>query len=272
MLKKAAKKHNQLYIIIATAILLALGLFIIINFELLSKTSDFEEESRLSNIKKEKKKDDDIYKTVGWIRVGGTKIDIPVVAITTGKDLPVTRERYSWTVNRDDKFYNSMRIYGHNVMNLSSTPRKNSPAFKRFEELMSFVYYDFAKENQYIQLTINNENHLYRIFSVAMIEYLTMSNLPVGDHSKDELKREIKLFKDNSIYDYNLKVTSHDNILSLVTCTRMFGNDKDIEIVVSAKEVDNKRLKRLSKLKKTKKYDEIIEALEGDESNEEKTA
>ena len=267
MLKKT-KKNSRYKILILLVTVLVLVAVSIICLSFSSQKSNFKVESRLDKVKEEKKNDDDIYKTVGWIRVQGTNIDMPVIAVTTGADLPITRERYSWTVNRDGKFYNSMRIYGHNVLNLSMTPMKKNSAFTRFEELLAFIYYDFAEKNQYMQLTMDGKEHVYKIFAVGIIKYRMVYNLPVGEHSKKDLKNEIEVFKENTIYDYNTRVTTNDNLLSLVTCTRIFGDDNDVEIVVSAKEVDNHSF-RLSKIKKTKKYSEINKAIKGDGSNEE---
>ena len=267
MLKKSWNKNRyKIFILLTIVLILVIVGIICLNFS--GKKSNFKVEKRLDKVKEKKKNDDDIYKTVGWIRVQGTDIDMPVIAVTTGADLPVTKESYSWTVNRDGKFYNSMRIYGHNIFNLSATPAKRDRVFTRFEELMAFIYYDFAEKNQYIQLTIDGEEHVYKIFSVGIIEYMMVSNLPVGDHSKKDLKNEIKEEKKKTIYYYNNRVTTKDNLLSLVTCTRIFGEDSDVEIVVSAKEVNNHNY-RLSKVKKTKRYSKIEKAIRGDESNEE---
>ena len=57
-----------------------------------------------------------------------------------------------------------MNIFGHNIFNLGPSPKKSSNNFKRFEELMNFIYHDFAQENKYIQFTINGKDYVYKIF------------------------------------------------------------------------------------------------------------
>ncbi len=268
--KQRKKKKGKLIICIIVCILLIS--FLIIYFSFFQKQSNFKVKSRIDNVKAEKKKDEDFYRTVGWLRIQGTKIDMPVITITGKSEAPITREDYAWTINRDGKYHNSMRIYGHNIFNLSAKPKIYSSSFKRFEELLAFVYYDFAKENQYVQLTMNDEDYVYKVFAVGIIDYYEISTLPTGEHSKKEMKEEINLFKKNTIYDYNVKVTEKDKILSLVTCTRMYGRDADVGIVVSAKLIDNRKTKRLNRVIKTKKYKKVEKTLKGDDSDEEVSA
>lgn len=233
--------------------------------------STFKKESRLSKIKEEKKNDTDEYKTVGWIRVPNTNIDMPVIYIVGDAPFPVTKEKYAWTTNENGRFNNATRIYGHNIFNLSSIPEKSSPTFKRFEALMAYLYYDFAKENQYIQLSMNNKEYVYQIFSVGIIKHYYMSVLPIKEYTKEELKGTIELYKENSIYDYNVKVNKNDKILSLITCTRIYGASANVDFVVSAKLVEDQNSWKLSKVKKNKKYEKIEKTLKGDDFDEQIT-
>ena len=137
---------------------------------------------------------------------------------------------------------------------------------------MSFVYYDFAQNNQYIQLSMDNKEYIYQIFSVGIIKHYYMSVLPTREYTKDELKNTIKLYKDNSIYDYNVKVNEKDKLLSLITCTRMYGASADVDFVVSAKLVKNTNSLKLVKIKKNKKYDKIETIMKGDDSDAQITA
>lgn len=254
-MSKSKKKSK--YIFIICICLCFCIVLLLIYFGIFYRKANYKIEDRTSNIKIEKKKDTKALTTIGWLRVQGTKIDMPVVSLALDTEAPVEKEKYAWVVNRDAKYHNSMRILGHNIFNLSAKPKKYSPNFKRFEELFSFIYYDFAKENQYIQLTMDNKNHLYQVFAVGMIDYIKLDELPTIEHTEEQIKQEIKLFKDNSIYDYDIKVTEKDNLLSLVTCTRMYGREADVGIVVSAKEVKNHKINRISKISKNKKYKEL---------------
>ncbi len=261
--KKTVYSKKKICILIVIVLILSTCIY-----PLFRSSTIFKIEKRLHQIKLEQKKDDKDFKTVGWIRVQGTKIDVPIIAIVNGDEFPVTREKYAWTVNNDDKIYNSMMIYGHNVYNLSAKPKISSKNFKRFEEVLAFIYYDFAKENQYIQLSMNNKEYIYKIFSVAIVNSYNVSHLPVGEYSPDELKYEIKVLKENSLFDYNMKVTEKDKVLSLVTCTRIYGMDSNDNIVVTAKRIDEKSVKKTTKIKKTKKYNELVKVLKGESADE----
>ena len=43
------------------------------------------------------------------------------------------------------------------MKNVSSQPLIGDKNQGRFEQLMAYIYYDFVKENKYIQYTINNK-------------------------------------------------------------------------------------------------------------------
>lgn len=267
--KKRKVKYNYWCLLIVVLVISIIIFSLFIGF---AEKSDFKKETRRDKIIEEKKNDTDVYKTVGWIRVSGTNIDMPIIYIVGDAAFPVTKEKYSWTINEKGKYNNATRVYGHNIFNLSATPEKSSPAFKRFEALMSFVYYDFAQKNQYIQLSMGDEEYIYQIFSVGIIEHYHMAVLPTREYTKNELKNTIKLYKENSIYDYNIKVNEKDKILSLITCTRMYGTSADVDFVVSAKLVKNKKSLKLVKVKKNKKYDKIETVMKGDGSDVQITA
>ena len=98
----------------------------------------------------------------------------PVVKEKNGAyKYPVDKDKYVWLINASNQYKDFIIINGHNIMNLSSNPKIKEKGFTRLEALMAFVYYDFAKENQYIQYTVDQKDYLYKIFSVA----LTFSSL-----------------------------------------------------------------------------------------------
>ena len=268
--KKRKKRNKNKQIIIITICVCTCLLLLLLG--LLSHRTNYKIENRDNNIKKEQEKDTEALNTIGWLRVQGTQIDMPIVSLTSNIEAPIEKESYAWILNNDAKYHNSIRILGHNIFNLSAKPKIHSPKYKRFEELLAFFYYDFAKENQYIQLTIDNKDHLYKIFAVGMIDYKKLDELPTVEHTKEEIKNEIDLFRDNSIYDYNTRVTKNDNLLSLITCTRMYGREADIGVVISAKEVKNHKINKLSRIKKNKKYKELEKHMEEADSDEEISA
>lgn len=73
---------------------------------------------------------------------------------------------------------------------------------------------------------------------------------------------------DESIFDFDIDVNEGDKILSLVTCTRMFGHYNDIEFRVDARLVRNGELKSNYDVQKSKNYHEIEEIMKGGENDE----
>ena len=236
-----------------------------------STKKSFQIESRLKNVKMSNKEEESNYKTIGWVRVEGTNIDYPVIhSSSPSSGYPVEYESYGWSINNDTKFHNRISIIGHNIFNLSSTPKIQSEKFKRFEALMAFVYYDFAKDNRNIQLTIDGKDYLYKIFSIGFVSVSNTTSFPYkDDYSLDEMKDHIDILRKNSFFDYDIDVNENDSIVSLITCTRFFGSQNDYEIFVNARllregeKIDNYGMK------KNNNYDLIQKILKGDEYDEE---
>ena len=161
------------------------------------KVTTFQLESRVSNISHVKIGEDSDFQTIGWIRVQGTNIDYPIIqSENLDSEFPVEIDSFSWSLNQNDQFHNRIFIMGHNIFNLSSTPKKDDNRFHRFEELMSFVYYDFAKENQYIQLTLEGKDYIYKIFSVDFLKSAEIYGFPSNDdYSRNQMKQYIGIRK-----------------------------------------------------------------------------
>ncbi len=238
--------------------------------KLIPKADYYEIKSRVDDVKNTVVDNpNDPLTTIGWIQVQGTNIDYPVVYKETLDSYPGDKVEYAWLSNYKNGFHNHIRISGHNLFNLSSTPKMKSDVFKRFESLMSFVYYDFAKDNKYIQLTMNDKEYVYKIFSTAFVTNNEKMLMPSDDdYSNKDLDDYIKLMKSDSIYDYDVDVNSNDNIISVITCTRFFGIDdkKDFRIVGRLVR-DGEKLNNYS-VKRNRKYVEIEEKMKGDDEDE----
>ena len=185
-------------------------------------------------------------------------------AIHESGDYPVTMEKYAWSLSDKKKYYNFMAIFGHNLMNLG-VPKKSDSSFKRFEELMSFIYEDFAKEHKYFQYTINGKTYVYKIFSVDIDYASTIYEFPKHGASKNEMKSLIKEFKDNSIYKYNVDVNEDDDILVLTTCTRLFAEEGYYDMLVAGKRIESNEKATDYSFTKTEKYKKIEKILKGDD-------
>ena len=207
------------------------------------------------------------YDVVGWVKVQGTNIDFPVVS---GKDesftSPVESTGYGWlSILGDPSYHNVLNIYGHNVMNLGKNPLTTDESFQRFEELVGFANYDFANKNLYFQYSMNGEDHLYKIFAVSVLDSANLDGLPEEDYSEEEIDNYIKMLKDSSLYDYDVKVDSNDDIVSLITCTGLLsGDDSYNDIVVSGRKVGPGEDARRYSVTKTEKYKLIKNDVKGD--------
>lgn len=223
-------------------------------------------ESRVSRINKEQQKRK--QNVTAWVRVQGTNIDYPVIQNTMELNLGALMYDFAWTNNEDEKFGNREIIMGHNILNVSKHPLVANENHHRFEQLASFMYYDFARKNQYIQYTINGVDHLYKIFAVGFIDNEEL-DASTNNLTQSELKKHIKIAKKESFYRYSIDVDESDHILTLVTCTRFFGVDSDKIFRIDAREVreDEKILKY--RVAESAKYDKIKEEMEGEEEYEE---
>lgn len=265
--KKKKDQHVIHYTLLIIGIIVILSLILLILSLTKNRDNKFKIEDRTQEIKNEQKKDNGTYETIAWVRVEGTNIDYPVIIDITEKYTnPVEKEAYGWLNSDTKKYTNNLTVDGHNIFNLG-VPKKSAKNFVRFEELMSFVYYDFAKENQFIQLTMDGNNYLYQIFAVSFMYDLDFSLLPAEKVNKKEQQETIDFIKKQSIYKYNIEVSSNDKILNVATCTRLFGKNNRTNFVVSAKLVDNKVLK-LNSVKKTKKYKKVDKKMKGSEEND----
>lgn len=252
MKKSKRKTNNNLKIIIALLLIVVIiciaGYFI---YKKLQPTGPFYAiESRISEAENTKIAD---ATTIGWIKVQGTNIDYPMIyetakAYNSGED-------YIWIPHVANETENRMAIYGHNIRNVSSEPLIADPTLERFEQLMSFVDYDFAKNNQYIQLTVNGEETLYKIYAVSFVSY--QDDYGQNTNNLEEAQNYIDKVKSESLYKYDVDVKNTDTLISLITCTRYFGNDGKKQFKIDARKVNDDEKIEKSKVTKTSNYDII---------------
>ena len=199
-------------------------------------------------------------KATGWLKIQGTDIDMPIMLLYDVEDVSDPKYDIGWT---DDKGKQPLVIIkSHNMRNVSSHPLINDKNHARFEQLMGFVYYDFAKNNQYIQYTVDGKNYLYRIYSV----FFTNSDYvnKIGDnYTKDDRNEYINKSKKNSLYLYeNSKTLSDDDLLVLVTCTRFYGLSDNDQFVVNARRVHkDERIKKYG-VREKKNYQKVKKVLD----------
>lgn len=223
--------------------------------------------TRVDKIKEYSRKDTDDYTTIGWLRVQGTNIDYPIIYAPSYDFSEMTYD-FLWNEVNSDKLLNQVTISGHNILNLSSNPLVANESHKRFEQLMSFVYLDFVKDNKYIQYTTNGNDYLYKIFSVSFSKRDNIEKFTREDLTEREMEKYLKQSLDDSIFEFDVDVNENDKVISLVTCTRMFGHYKDIEFKVDARLVREGELKLNYDVKKSDNYQEIEKIMEGGENDE----
>ena len=183
--KKNKKVNKRLVITIGVVVTFLLILFLIFLFgRKLFEKDYYVVQSRVNNIEEYSKDVPDGFETVGWLQIQGTNIDYPLL-YNSEWNYPGSMDGYGKMAYYEKGFHNHFEISGHNLFNLSSEPLLKDQLFTRFEELMSFVYYDFAKENKYIH-TVEKDG------------------VSVCDISTLWVNKEIK----NNIEDYDLAVKS----------------------------------------------------------------
>lgn len=269
--KNRRKRSLSIFAIVIILFLLTTTLITLKIFYPNIKINSFSIESRLKNLEKANKIEDSTNETIGWLRVGGTNIDYPIIHYSyLDSNYSAIHENFGWSLNEDFHFHKSITIIGHNIFNLSSTPKIKSDKFKRFEALMAFIYYDFANENRYIQYTIDGKDYLYKIFSVDLIPASNKMSYPIDDdYSSENMIDHISMLQENSLFDYSIDVNEKDSIISVITCTRFYGSDDKYEFLVNGRLLRDGEKDINYKIKKNRNYDKIEKILKGDEINEE---
>lgn len=259
----SVKLMNYNIVLIGTLFILVVLLSLLMYSKMVKGNPYYMVESRTSNIEKSKQHDDNTHSTMGWIRVQGTNIDYPVYGmLEDGYAVDKVTDSFLWSLNRDSDYHNVMVLFGHNIMNLGPFPRQHDSSFIRMEELMNFVYYDFAKDNQYIQLTIDGKNYLYKIFAVNFMDTSELNGYPSGEYSKTARNAYVSSILDKTIYDYNVKISDDDDILSVVTCTRFFMN-KNYDFMVTGRLVRKGEAINHYRVSRNKNYEDVDNVLKG---------
>ena len=222
---------------------------------------EYKVESRINNITEVD--NDTSLIVLGWIKVQGTDIDYPIIYRKILSDNEGID--YLWSISLASDFRDEENrdvIYGHNLRNVSSKPILNDSSLVRFEQLMYFTDYKFAKENQYIQLTVDGKDELYKIYAVSFVSPLEDEG--EATETKEETENYIKDAMERSLYDYHTDVNGDDDIISLITCTRFFGIDSyKTQFRVDARKVRENEKAINSRVTKTSNYDIIEEKIGG---------
>ncbi len=268
---KKKKKKVEKAQVIAFSCLALVGFFLLLLIVFcivkIFYKKQYEVDSRVQNIVSAREKDEEGVKTVSWIRTQGTKIDYPVV-YAPSYDFSYKDGNFAWTEVDYGKLNNIVFVSGHNIMNQSANPIITGENHNRFEQLMSYTYYDFVKENQYIQYTIDGKDYLYKIYAVFYDDSKELDLYNKIFYSNEQMKVYIDDVMSKSIYKFDVDVREDDYMISLVTCTKMFGRSKQSFIVTGRLLRDGEKA-TLSKVSTTSKYKEVEKQMKGGEVYEE---
>ena len=78
-----------------------------------------------------------------------TNIDFPIFYYNDVKDIGNPEYDLGWSFDNNRKLTNRTVILSHNMRNVSNKPLITDKNHARFEQLMSYIYYDFVKDNKY---------------------------------------------------------------------------------------------------------------------------
>ena len=123
--------------------------------------------------------------------------------------------------NKFDGKDKNIVIYGHN--------RKDNSMFGSLKNVLNEEWYNNSENTDIVFIT-QNENRIYKVFSVYQIEkedYYIRTEF----NNDSEFEKFIKTLKQRSIKNFNTDVSKNDKIITLSTCA---GND-NYRVVLHAK-------------------------------------
>lgn len=166
---------------------------------------------------------------VGWIQVGGTNINYPIVQAS---------DNQYYLTHQFDKKYNTagwvFMDYRNNNVNfnyntiLYAHGRLNRTMFGSLRNVVKKDWYNNT-QNYIVKLSTEYENTLWQVFSTYQIK-TTNDYLDIDFNSDEEYLSFLNMLKRRSIHDYMTNVDVNDKIITLSTC----HNDTD-KIVLHAK-------------------------------------
>lgn len=184
--------------------------------------------------------------TVGWLKIDNTTIDDVVVQSTANNNyylrLNAYTKAYDWygcyyadcanTIGARSSLDKNTIIYGHSM---SDNPdRFGDPDRDRFSQLKKYLDVEFAKENPYIHFTTPDDDMVFQIFSVMYCD--SSWNYIEPNPGTQEFTDLINEAKMRSQINFDVQVSSTDKILTLSTCTYIYGMDNTTQrFVVMAK-------------------------------------
>ena len=180
-----------------------------------------------------------------WIKVPGTNIDYAVVQgrdnleyLELGYNKQYSYNGVIWADSgskfgsRSDLTRNNV-IYGHNWTNYAQPLRITNANDVMFAQLPSYHYLNFAQEHPYIYYSTAEEEMIWQVFAVFYVEE---SFDYISSNPKDaKFANILSEAKARSLHNFDVPVSTNDKILTMSTCTRVYGQRADQRFVVLAK-------------------------------------
>ena len=168
--------------------------------------------------------------TIGWLKVGNTKINYPVVQ-AKNNDYYLNHSFYKKTNslgwifadyrNSFGVLSDNTIIYGHNAVNLGLM-------FGTLDKVLNKSWYT-NNNNLTILFSVKGEVYYWKIFSIYTTK-TTNDYLITDFNTKDEYQDFLDMITNRSKIKFDTNVTTSDKILTLSTC----HNDNNHRLVVHA--------------------------------------
>ena len=154
---------------------------------------------------------------IGWIQVNGTNINYPIVQANDNK---------YYLTHAFNKSYNHagwiFMDYRNNAKSMSKNTiiyghaRLDTTMFGSLKNIVKSNWYN-NPDNYVIKLSTEYENTLWQVFSVYHIK-TTSDYLQTDFSNNKEYQKFLNKLINRSVFNFNTKINSTDNILTLSTC------------------------------------------------------
>lgn len=204
----------------------------------------------------------------GWLQVEGTNIDLALTIVSMNQPNYTEKDQYAWTMASITEKSNHISFASHNIRNVSKNPIVGDNTMKNFEQLLSFIYPNFVKKHQFIAYTnADGQTDIYRIYAVNLTGNREASLLSKNEYTRNELQEYIDDTQKETLFSVDTEVEKTDQLLSLLTCTRFYGNKVSYSFIVEARKMRKKEKQTLAKVKVTKNYEKIKARMEESEAD-----
>lgn len=183
---------------------------------------------------------------VGYLRIPGTNIDYPVVQGATNNTYAhldiyknSSRDGVIWADSDVRASSKNTILYGHNWTNVSSNPAVGRSSDVMFAQLTAYQHASFMQSHPTIQYANANGDATWVVFATL---YTTDLNSYIYTNvSPTSMAKWAK--KQTLMCSSSIDIKDSDQILTLSTCTRYFGQFEDQRFVVMARKLrDGERI------------------------------